>query len=53
MHTDTDSEDGQAQATDANLEIVAYSAWGFRVPLVPAFYKRDWMDETDGGFAYH
>ena len=34
-------------------EIVAYSAWGFRVPLVPAAYKRDWMDETAGGFAYH
>ena len=32
---------------------MAYSAWGFRVPLVPAFYKRDWMDETAGGFAYH
>ncbi len=36
-----------------DLEIVAYSAWGFKVPLVPAFFKRDWMDETAGGFAYH
>ena len=34
-------------------EIVAYSAWGFRVPIVPASYKRDWMDETPAGFAYH
>ena len=53
MHTDVDSQEGQHQATDPTMEIVAYSAWGFRVPLVPASYKRDWMDQTDGGFAYH
>jgi hypothetical protein len=41
------------KTVDPTLEIVAYSAWGFRVPIVPAFYKRDWMDETNGGFAYH
>ena len=56
METDPDGEvevQDQAQALDPSLEIVAYSAWGFRVQLVPAFYKRDWMDETAGGFAYH
>jgi hypothetical protein len=53
MLTDPDSDDRQQEASEPAPEIVAYSAWGFRVPLVPAFYKRDWMDETAGGFAYH
>jgi len=53
MHTEVETDERQEHATDLALEIVAYSAWGFRVPLVPAFYKRDWMDETAGGFAYH
>jgi hypothetical protein len=53
MHTDSDSEDVEETAPDPALEIVAYSAWGFRVPLVPASFKRDWMDETHAGFAYH
>ena len=34
-------------------EIVAYSAWGFDVEILPAPAKRDWMDATDRGFAYH
>ena len=34
-------------------ELVAYSAWGFDVEIVPAPFKRDWMDATDRGFAYH
>jgi hypothetical protein len=45
--------DSEPSHVDPSLEIVAYSAWGFQVPLVPAFFKRDWMDETAGGFAYH
>ena len=53
MSTDSDLEDGQADAADSDLEIVAYSAWGFRTQVVPASYKRDWMDETHAGFAYH
>jgi len=53
MHTDVDPEEASQPASDPALEIVAYSAWGFRIPLVPAFYKRDWMDATAGGFAYH
>ena len=54
MHTDVDADDSGPQAApDPNLEIVAYSAWGFRIKLVPAHYKRDWMDQTNGGFAYH
>ena len=47
------SPEGQADRSFPSLEIVAYSAWGFDVPLVPASFKRDWMDETAGGFAYH
>jgi hypothetical protein len=31
------------------LEIVAYSAWGFGVELVPGWLKRDWMDATAFG----
>jgi hypothetical protein len=34
------------------LQIVAYSAWGFDVEIVPAWFKRDWMDATAFGFAY-
>jgi len=34
-------------------EIIAYSTWGFGVKLVPAWTKRDWMDATNFGFAYH
>ena len=34
-------------------ELVAYSAWGFGVEIVPAPVRRDWMDATDKGFAYH
>jgi hypothetical protein len=33
-------------------EIVAYSAWGFGVEIVPAGLRRDWMDATAFGFAY-
>lgn len=33
-------------------EIVAYSAWGFGVEIVPAPLRRDWMDATERGFAY-
>ena len=53
MDIDTDPEDGPDPDLDPTREIVAYSAWGFKVPLVPATYKRDWMDATSGGFAYH
>ena len=35
------------------FEIVAYSAWGFDVNIMPAWTNRDWMDATDKGFAYH
>jgi hypothetical protein len=35
------------------LEIVAHSAWGFDVRIVPAGTSRDWMDATDSGFAYN
>lgn len=34
-------------------EIVAYSAWGYHVQIVPAWRKRDWMTATNGRFAYH
>src|SRR5262249_6790338 len=34
------------------LEIIAYSAWGFGVKIIPAWMKRDWMDATPSGFAY-
>ncbi|WP_422930205.1 DUF6065 family protein [Singulisphaera sp. PoT] len=34
------------------LQITAYSAWGFDVKIVPAWFKRDWMDATSSGFAY-
>jgi hypothetical protein len=34
------------------MRIVAYSAWGFDVKIVPAWLKRDWMDRTKFGFAY-
>ena len=53
MPKDVDTEGGKVLGSDPNPEIVAYSAWGSRVPLVPAFYRRDWMDATAGGFAYH
>jgi hypothetical protein len=52
MQTEPVTE-GEADESSPKLEIVAYSAWGFKVPLVPAFFKRDWMDATAGGFAYH
>ena len=42
-----DTSNGEA------LEIVAYTAWGYGVELVPAWLKRDWMDLTDFRFAYH
>lgn len=32
--------------------LVAYSAWGFGVEIVPGWPKRDWMDATAFGFAY-
>jgi len=35
------------------LELVAYSAWGFDVKILPATSKRQWMDATEDGFAYH
>ena len=35
------------------LEIVAYSAWGFEVPIVPATKERAWMTATNSRFAYH
>ena len=53
MQMDVDIDEARTQAAEPDLEIVAYSAWGFRVPLVPASFKRDWMDETSSGFAYH
>ncbi len=40
-------------APELTPEIVAYSAWGFDVAIVPAWAKRDWMDATAFGFAYH
>ena len=42
------ASEGQAET----VEIVAYSAWGFGVEIVPAGLKRDWMDTTPFGFAY-
>lgn len=33
-------------------EIVAYSAWGFGVKLIPAYKRRDWMDAASTGFPY-
>jgi hypothetical protein len=53
MSEDLPLESDKAGPDGPTLEIVAYSAWGFRVPLVPGSYKREWMDETAGGFAYH
>jgi Family of unknown function (DUF6065) len=38
--------------TTETLKIVAYSDWGFDVEIVPAWFKRDWMDATPFGFAY-
>lgn len=35
------------------LEIVAHSAWGFDVQIVPAWASREWMDATGQRFAYH
>jgi hypothetical protein len=52
MNAETNSP-GETSKPLPSLEIVAYSAWGFNVPLVPASFKRDWMDATAGGFAYH
>lgn len=37
----------------ATPEIVAYSAWGRYVDVVPAWTRREWMDATNRGFAYH
>lgn len=34
------------------MRLIAYSAWGFDVPIVPARLRRDWMDATPNGFAY-
>jgi hypothetical protein len=42
-----------SEVSQAEPEIVAYTAWGYSVRLVPAWAKRDWMDATDQGFAYH
>lgn len=35
------------------LEVVAYTAWGYDVQIVPAWLQRDWMDRTGFKFAYH
>jgi hypothetical protein len=35
------------------LEIVAYSAWGFEMAIVPAGKERAWMTATASRFAYH
>jgi hypothetical protein len=48
----TTSTSTASDRTAEALRIVAYSAWGFRVELVPAWLKRDWMDATAFGFAY-
>lgn len=37
---------------DRPLRLIAYSAWGFDVQIVPARLRRDWMDATPNGFAY-
>lgn len=42
-----------AEPQVSEMEIVAYTAWGFGVEVVPAWVKRDWMDATDYKFAYH
>ncbi len=41
-----------ADDSPSEAQIVAYSAWGFDVEIVPAWPKRDWMDATALGFAY-
>jgi hypothetical protein len=33
-------------------EIVAYSAWGFGIEVVPAYKRREWMDNAARGFPY-
>lgn len=33
-------------------EIVAYSAWGFGIEVVPAYKRREWMDHAARGFPY-
>lgn len=35
------------------LEIVAYTNWGYDVPIIPAFKRRDWMDAAPDRFPYH
>ena len=47
------ADSNPAAAAPPTREIVAYSAWGIGVAIVPAPFKRDWMDSTDRGFAYH
>lgn len=49
------SPEAQPQPEPASKphELVAYSAWGFGVAIVPAPFRRDWMDATERGFAYH
>src|SRR5690242_3401957 len=52
-HTDVHEAGTMAGPQVSEMEIVAYSAWGFGVEIVPAWVKRDWMDATDYKFAYH
>lgn len=33
-------------------EIVAYSAWGFGIEVIPAYKRREWMDNASRGFPY-
>lgn len=49
-----ESGPGSAPGSDGRApELIAYSAWGFDVKIVPASVKRDWMEATPRGFAYH
>ena len=43
----------QAKPLEDTLEIVAHSAWGYHVQIVPAWKQRDWMDAASRGFPYH
>ena len=43
----------QQSDSTKDLDLVAHSAWGFDVPIIPAKTPRDWMDQTDRSFAYH
>jgi hypothetical protein len=42
-----------AELASPALPLIAYSAWGTHVKVVPAWKRREWMDSTDRGFAYH